>query len=42
MKAAKKKWTEKQCGNIDKGIMAGNGNGKEPYNTLKTHRISQQ
>ena len=33
MKAAKEKWTEEQCKNIEKGMMSENS--KEAYNTLK-------
>ena len=33
MKAAKEEWTEKQCKNLEKGVMSGHS--KEAYNTLK-------
>ena len=40
MKATKKEWTEEQCKNTEKGMIAGNS--KETYNTLKALTKIQQ
>ena len=40
MNAIKGEWTEKQCNNIEKGIMAGNS--KEAYNILRDLTKTQQ
>ena len=40
MKAAKEEWIEKQCKNIEKGMMPGKR--KEAYSTLRTLTKTQQ
>ena len=40
MKAAKERWIEEQCKNVEKGIMSGNG--KKAWNTIKAFTKTQR